>query len=135
MINRMTSTGLAACLLCCLLLAGCHLRKAATPADSVPAPVAPATSTPEWIPADVPTESPAPTETDATTVNINTATAEGFAALPGIGMVTAERIVAYRTEHGAFTSIEQLKQVKGIGPKTYEKIKDLVVATPPPAAQ
>ncbi|MDQ2702988.1 MAG: helix-hairpin-helix domain-containing protein [Pseudomonadota bacterium] len=58
-------------------------------------------------------------------VNINTADAAAIdAALVNIGRAKAEAIVAYRDEHGAFKSAEQLAQVKGIGLKTVEKNRD-----------
>lgn len=60
------------------------------------------------------------------TVNINTADAKELQSLSGIGRVTAERIVAYRTDHGNFRVPEDLIKVKGIGKKTMEKIRDLV---------
>ena len=58
-------------------------------------------------------------------VNINTADAESIAtSLNGIGLKKAEAIVAWRTEHGNFTDLAALEQVKGIGQKTVEKNKD-----------
>ena len=58
-------------------------------------------------------------------ININTADAATIdAALVNIGRSKAEAIVAYREEHGAFKSAEQLAQVKGIGLKTVEKNRD-----------
>lgn len=59
-------------------------------------------------------------------LNINTATAEELTALPGIGSSKAERIVAYRNEHGAFASTEELLQVSGIGTATYEAMQDMI---------
>ena len=56
-------------------------------------------------------------------VNINTASATELQKVHGIGEKTAERILAYRDEHGAFESVEDLKHVKGIGEKNLEKIK------------
>ena len=61
-----------------------------------------------------------------TLVNINTASVEELATLPGIGEVKAQAIITYRTEHGPFTSPEQIQEVSGIGPATYEKLKDLI---------
>ena len=58
-------------------------------------------------------------------VSINTATAEQIAeAVTGIGLKKAEAIVKYREEHGAFESLEELLEVKGIGEKTLEKNRD-----------
>jgi competence protein ComEA len=59
-------------------------------------------------------------------ININTATAEELEALPEIGPVMAAKIVAYRTTHGPFETIEDIQDVDGIGPKTFEAIKDLI---------
>lgn len=56
-------------------------------------------------------------------VNINTADAQQLAALPGIGDTLAQRIIDYRQENGAFTSIDGLDNVKGIGTKTIEKLR------------
>jgi competence protein ComEA len=55
-------------------------------------------------------------------INVNTATAEELTALPGIGQVTAEAIIAYREENGPFTSLADLDEVSGIGPATLENI-------------
>jgi competence protein ComEA len=60
-------------------------------------------------------------------VNINTATGEQLQELPGIGKVVAERIIVYRTENGAFTSEEDLLNVKGVGQGVLEKIRDRIV--------
>ena len=59
-------------------------------------------------------------------VNLNTATAEQLDDLPGIGPVLAERIVRWRTEHGSFTSVDQLREVSGIGARKFESIRELV---------
>jgi len=59
-------------------------------------------------------------------VNINTADKAALDAIPGIGAVLAERIVAYRQENGEFKSVEELVDVKGLGPVSVEKIKELV---------
>lgn len=56
-------------------------------------------------------------------INLNSATKSELMTLPKIGAVTAERIIAYRQEQGGFKSIEELKNIKGIGPKTFELIK------------
>ena len=60
------------------------------------------------------------------TVELNSATVEQLTALPGIGKITAERIVAFRTEHGPFTRVEDLMKVKGIGEKSFSKLRDHV---------
>ena len=60
-------------------------------------------------------------------VNINTANKETLSTLNGIGPVTAERIIEYREKVGPFKSIEEITKVKGIGEKTFLKIKDSIV--------
>lgn len=61
-------------------------------------------------------------------VNINTATAQELdLALEGIGPVIAGRIVRYREENGPFKNAEELKNVPGIGEKTFEKFRDGIV--------
>ena len=57
-------------------------------------------------------------------VNINEATLEQLAEIQFIGPKIAERIVQYREESGPFAALEDLMKVKGIGQKTFEKIKD-----------
>ncbi len=59
-------------------------------------------------------------------ININTATLEQLEALPGVGPVSAQRILDRRAEIGAFKSVEQLVEVKGIGEKSLGKFRDLV---------
>ncbi|HVM16534.1 MAG TPA: ComEA family DNA-binding protein [Gaiellaceae bacterium] len=60
-------------------------------------------------------------------VHLNSATAEELDALPGIGPVTAQKIVAHREKHGAFGSVDELEAVPGIGPKRVDQLRDLVV--------
>ncbi|RAN74328.1 hypothetical protein B5P43_29120 [Bacillus sp. SRB_336] len=59
-------------------------------------------------------------------LNLNTATAEQLDALPGVGPVLAARVVAWRTDHGPFTSVDELDAVSGIGPKLLSNIRPLV---------
>ncbi|WP_422773699.1 helix-hairpin-helix domain-containing protein [Plantactinospora sp. WMMC1484] len=59
-------------------------------------------------------------------VNLNTASVAQLDALPGVGPVLAQRIVAHREEHGGFRSVADLRQVTGIGDARYEDLKDLV---------
>jgi len=59
-------------------------------------------------------------------VDLNTATVADLDALPGIGPVLAQRIVDWRTEHGRFASVEQLREVTGIGESKYADLADAV---------
>lgn len=59
-------------------------------------------------------------------VNLNLATSEELQALPGIGPAMAQRIIDFRTEHGPFTSVGQLRQVSGIGEVRFAELRDLV---------
>ncbi len=61
-------------------------------------------------------------------LDLNTATAEQLDTLPGVGEVTAQRIIAYRDAH-PFTSIDDLRQVTGIGDRRFEVLKDLVTVS------
>ncbi len=61
-----------------------------------------------------------------TPVNLNRATASELRQLPGIGPVTADRIVAHREQHGPFRAPEDLIQVSGIGPRTLERLAPLI---------
>jgi competence protein ComEA len=57
-------------------------------------------------------------------VNLNTATAAQLESLPGIGAKTAERIIEYRQKNGNFKKVEELMNVKGIGEKSFLKLKN-----------
>ena len=79
------------------------------------------------------TQSPAPVAAAAPSkpaINLNTATLEQLETLPGIGRKTAERILEYRTKTGSFKRIEDLMNVKGIGEKSFLKLKPLVAVPP-----
>ncbi|MDQ4144282.1 MAG: helix-hairpin-helix domain-containing protein [Actinomycetota bacterium] len=74
-------------------------------------------------PGTAPTPGAAPT---AATVDLNTADQATLETIPGVGPVTAQAIITYRTEVGAFESIDQLLEVSGIGPATLESIRPYV---------
>jgi competence protein ComEA len=60
-------------------------------------------------------------------IQLSTATLEQLDSLPGVGPATAQKILDYRTKHGAFSSVDELDAVPGIGPKRLEQLRDLVV--------
>ena len=66
-------------------------------------------------------------------VNISTGGADELKALPGIGPAKAEAIVEYRKQHGNFKSVEELKNVKGIGDGIYNRLKDEATVSGAPA--
>jgi competence protein ComEA len=81
----------------------------------------------------VPTRAPPPTAVGegsgvvaAGPVHLNSATTEQLDALPGVGPVTAQKIVDYRQAHGAFTSVDDLDAIPGIGPARLEQLRELV---------
>lgn len=59
-------------------------------------------------------------------ININTASAERLKEIPGVGEVTAKKILEYRSKHGYFKKPEDIKNIKGIGDKTFLKMKNLI---------
>jgi competence protein ComEA len=61
-------------------------------------------------------------------IDLNTATLAALDTLPGVGPVTAQRIVDWRTKHGRFDSVDQLREIDGIGPSRFAKLQDLVLA-------
>ncbi|WP_150923271.1 MULTISPECIES: ComEA family DNA-binding protein, partial [Bacteria] len=63
-------------------------------------------------------------------VNINTASPSELEALPGIGPAKAKAIADYRQQHGAFKSVEELKNVKGIGEGIFSKLKAEATVAP-----
>ena len=63
-------------------------------------------------------------------IDINKATANQLEALPGIGEVLAQRIVDFRQENGPFKRIEDLRSIKGIGPRLFQNIQDRLTVTP-----
>ena len=67
-----------------------------------------------------------PEQVELVLVDLNTADAAALMTLPGIGEKLAERILAYRAEHGAFAAAEELLEVSGIGEKKFAELKDYV---------
>jgi len=66
---------------------------------------------------------------EAAKIDINTASVEQLAGLPGVGEATASKIVAYREHNGGFKTVEDLMNVKGIGERKYEKMKNLITVS------
>ncbi|MGH4028235.1 helix-hairpin-helix domain-containing protein [Actinomycetota bacterium Odt1-20B] len=62
----------------------------------------------------------------STPVGLNTATAEQLDGLPGVGPVLAQHIIDYRTEHGGFRSVDELREVNGIGDRRFADLQNLV---------
>ena len=71
--------------------------------------------------------------TAAAPINLNTATAEQLATIPGVGPKMAERIIDYRQKSGGFKKVEDLMNVSGIGEKNFLKMRPLITVAPAPA--
>jgi competence protein ComEA len=75
---------------------------------------------------DPPVQLPSRFSGIAEKVNVNVADATVLETLPGVGPVLAQRIVAYRQEHGRFARIDDILEVSGIGQQTFEALRDLI---------
>ena len=87
---------------------------------------APAATLAQQSPSPAPKPSTKAEARTETVVNLNTASAADLESLPGIGKSTAQRIVEYRQKSGGFKKVEELMNVKGIGEKSFLKLKPLV---------
>ncbi|MDW8327435.1 MAG: ComEA family DNA-binding protein [Anaerolineales bacterium] len=100
--------------------------------------VGPGTPSPTPLPTTAATETPAPVPSRSgpslpvagAKININTATLAELDTLPRIGPALAQRIIDYRNANGPFRRIEDIQNVRGIGPATFERIKDLITVGP-----
>ncbi len=68
----------------------------------------------------------APGAAPAAPVSLNTATVEQLDTLPGVGPVLARHIIDYRTQHGGFRSVDELREVNGIGDRRFADLRPLV---------
>jgi competence protein ComEA len=83
---------------------------------------------PDAVPVPAPgAPSPAAGAAPAGKVDLNLATVEQLDALPGVGPVTAQRILEWRTRHGRFTRVEQLREIEGIGERRFAQLRGMVV--------
>lgn len=89
---------------------------------SSPASSATPTPTPTLTPTPSPTLTPTPEQSEK--ININTAGLEELDKITGVGPVIAQRIIDYRNSNGPFQKIEDIKEVKGIGDVTFEKMRN-----------
>jgi competence protein ComEA len=71
----------------------------------------------------------AATVAKAATIDLNSASVSDLESLPGVGRRTAERIIEYRQKNGSFKKIEELMNVKGIGEKSFLKLKPLIAVS------
>jgi competence protein ComEA len=108
--------------------AGGPTRRADLSAVNLAAPVAdglqvvvPARAPPDKAGADPPPSGP------QGPVHLNTATLEELDALPGVGPVTAQKILDYRQQHGAFASLDELDAIPGIGPARLQQLREVAV--------
>ena len=85
-------------------------------------------SSPVTLMSDQPSTA-APIRSPQGLLDLNQATEEDFDALPGIGPRLAERILEYRKSAGAFHSLDELRAIKGIGKKTFERIRPLITVS------
>jgi competence protein ComEA len=109
MVRRHSLIGVAAIVACVLAGSVLHAQDPTTPAPKKATPAAPTAAAP---------------------LNLNTATQAQLETLPGIGPAVAARIIEHRQKNGNFKKVEELMNVKGIGEKSFLKIKALISIAP-----
>ena len=75
---------------------------------------------------DADSETTTESSTAASKINLNSATAEQLMSIPGIGPATAKLIIEHRTKAGKFSRVEEIMNIRGIGEKKFEQIKNLL---------
>jgi competence protein ComEA len=107
-------------------LSGLNLARRVGDGEQVAVGVPPA---PDALPGPTPGTAPSSPANSAPAgkVDLNTATVEQLDALPGVGPVTAQRILEWRSHHGRFTRVEQLREIEGIGERRFAQLRELVV--------
>jgi competence protein ComEA len=103
-------------------LSGLNLARLVADGEQVLVGVAPPPSA-AMIPAGPPG---GPATADGGPIDLNTATADLLDTLPGVGPTLAGRILEWREQHGRFSSVDELLEVSGIGPKTFAELEPLV---------
>jgi competence ComEA-like helix-hairpin-helix protein len=83
----------------------------------------------------IPFALPAKKKPPAAPINLNTATSDELQLVPGIGPVTAEKILQMRKSYGAFKSVDDLLAIRGLGAKRLEKMRKYLTVGKPPAAK
>jgi competence protein ComEA len=108
--------------------AGGATRRADVSLVNLAAPVSDGTQVvvPRRAPVAAPGATTASGGTPSGPIHLNTATIEQLDELPGVGPVTAQKIVDYREQHGAFSSVDDLDAIPGIGPARLEQLRELV---------
>jgi competence protein ComEA len=107
-------------------LSGLNLARRVADGEQVAVGVPPA---PDALPGPAPGAVPSSPASGAPAgkVDLNTATVEQLDSLPGVGPVTAQRILEWRSHHGRFSRVEQLREVEGIGERRFAQLRELVV--------
>lgn len=105
-------------------LAALNLARVVSDGEQIPVGVPGATAVPAQPGAAAPAGGKGASAT--TVVDLNTATAEQLEGLPGIGPVMAANILDWRRQHGRFTSVDQLREIRGIGERRFEELRPRV---------